>query len=224
MASTTYLRPNLFPFPFSSIGDYSGNATYAKFGTTTDALNFLTNLLTFQVSVSWNVSWKYVLSPNVYNSSVTTNINLPLFIPSYAGSTNYSQISWYNSDNIGTKRATPAARVLYSGSGGNAVQESNTSNENPGGDDFGLDADLRLNRTGTVIGLALRLYAVESFLFFASFSGDTDEDSTIATTSINLMGTSVPFYLRTQNPPLSQYEFLGPITFNATVTPTFAAT
>jgi len=219
MASTIYRRPDLFPFSFASIQDWSGD--FAKFGTTADALNYLTNLLTFQVSVSWNVNWKRT-SPGapVYNSSVNSNINLPLFIPKDVGSINSSVISWYNSDTIGTKRVSPAARVLYSGSGGSAVQDSSTEYDPGFVDDVGLEADLRLNRTGGVVGLALKMTVVQSFLFGANFA--SDPETVIASTSVNIMGTSVPYYLKFQD-GADQCDIVGPITFNATVTPTFAA-
>ena len=227
MASTIYRRPDLFPFSFASIADWASTPGYVGFGTTTDALQCLTNLLTFQVSVSWSFSWKYPAIPVVYDNSYSANINLPLFIPADAGSDNSSTIGWYNSDTIGTKRASPAARVLYSGTGGDVVQSAVTSNA-PYGDDYNLQTYLRLSRASTVTRLAFYMVAVNfnspgatGDPFNAGF--ESVPSNNLATVSIDLMGTSVPFYLKTGGPVAANYEILGPITFSATVTPTFAA-
>ena len=227
LLSISYTRPNLFPFSFSSIPDYSGSTGYVTFGTTADALKCLTNLLTLQISVSWNFSWKYPLNPTVYNNSYSANINLPLFIPADPGSGNDTVLSWYNSDVIGTKRVNPASRVLYAGSGSDSIVSAFTYDE-PNNNVYDLDAILRLSRTGTVTRLALYLHALNEGSegamgdpFNAGFNSVPDDN--LATISVDVMGTSIPFYLKTGGPPASDFVILTPITFNATVTPTFSA-
>lgn len=228
MASTQYIRPNLFPFSYASIPDYSGDASYAKFGTSADVLNCLTNLLKFQVSVSWSFSWKYPLNPTVYDNSYSVNINLPLFIPPTPGSDNFTVVSWYNSDTIGTKRVNPAARVLYAGSGGDSIVSAFSIDE-PNNNFYDQDAILRLSRVGTVTQLALQLRALNvgspgamGDPFRAGFNSVPSDN--LATILVDVMGTLIPYYLKTGGPPASDFVILTPIAFSATVTPTFSAT
>jgi len=227
LLSTSYTRPNLFPFSFSSIPDLSGSSGYVTFGTTANALESLTNLFALQISVSWSFSWKYNVLPTVYNNIYSVVTNLPSFIPAQAGSENISDVSWYNTNTSGTKRANPAARVLYAGSGSSLI-ESTVTVDSPIGDIYNLQTILRPSRTGTATRLAFNMLAVNlnspgAMLdpFYASF--DNIPADNLSSVSVNLMGTSVPFYLKTGGPTAADITIVGPITFSATVTPTFSA-
>jgi len=225
MPATTYLRPELFPFPFSSIPDWSSDPSYARFGTIGDALQSLTNLLTFQVSVSWSFNWRYAVDVTVFPDSYSAGTNLPLFIPAYPSSNNSSWISWYNTDFNGNKRPNPAARVLYGGGATSPIAQTATSIGDP--TDYYLTSYLTLNRTGTVTNLAFSLLAINfasanpADHFNAGFESVPADN--LATIPLNVMGTSIPFYLRTGGPTAADIVIVGPITFNASVTATFSA-
>jgi len=223
MASTIYRRPDLFPFPLSSIADWTGVA--GNFGTTDDALQYLTNLLTFQVSVSWSFTYSFSGPTGTESESYSLATNLPLFIPAFPASTNSSWISWYNTDLVGNKRPNPAARVLYNGSGTDPIARTFTSVP-VGLDQQDLDLRLYLNRIGGVINLALQLVATGNLnggiFFSASFVSIPNR--TLTSIPVNLMGTLVPLYLLVSGGPnVGDFTFISPITFSATVTPTFAA-
>ena len=222
MPATTSLRPELLPFSFASIPDLSGDVSYVTFGTIDDALQCLTNLLTFQVSVSWSFTWNHIpplsppLGPGPYSESFSSVINLPLFIPNSPGTEGGSQIGWYNNAANGSKRENPAARVLYAGSSDPVVYAF--ADEIDFHTVGGLDTHLRLTRSAGVTQLALLIFAgIVDTIWFASFNSN----NAIASTTFNFMGTTLTIYLRDTQPGGTSY--IGPITFNVSVTPTFSA-
>jgi len=230
MASTIYRRPDLFPFSFASIYDLGGlGSTYRAFGNTSDALNCLTNLSTFQIAITWSLSWRmsYFAPGFTYAESCSVFLNLPLFSPSMAGAINNTAVGWYNNSTAGAKYVNPAARVLFSGSGGNSLVNASSDTESETSKISSCSADLLLSRNGGVVLPALRMQSIhDSVNDVVRFSTHFDErpGETINTISLSLFGTTFPYYLSCIDPsPAEGFTTVGPVTFNATVTPTFAS-
>jgi hypothetical protein len=199
MASTVYCRPDLFPFSFASIPDLTlpppeGEQPYVIVGNVADAIQLVTQIASFQYSVSF--SYSYLINPSIIETrSLSASYGLPGFSPITAGFTGACIASWFNTDTVGNSYPTPASRVLRAPSNdGGLIVFSGINSATFGTPYAGFEIQLSRTESNIAIGIkiAAALYEGSSQVRSATLpSGYT----LVATSSVNFLGYTIPTYL-----------------------------
>lgn len=113
MTAKPYNRPNLWPFDYGTMPDFSANPGIALGGTTAQALQLITQITSMEVSVAWDVFFPQFDPAYNYSASYNKTVNLdsPGAPPASAFQ---SSVGYYYKDTNGDRWANPAERVLIS--------------------------------------------------------------------------------------------------------------
>ena len=204
MASTIYRRPDLFPFSFASIPDLTlppplGEQPYVIVGNVADAIKLVTQIASFEYSVSFSYSYPLISNPSIIETrSLSASYGLPGFSPITAGFTGACIASWFNTDTVGGSYPTPASRVLRAPSIDGGLIVSGGINSAAAGTP-NASFEIQLSRTGSSISVGIKIAAAlnegESQVRSATLSGAT----LVATSSVNFLGYTIPTYLYDAN-------------------------
>jgi len=156
MPPTSYIRPNLWPWTYASIPDFSAVPSYSCAGTAAQALRLITQTRNLTLSISWNVDYGFGQASDYSRSVARTLPDQPLPIDNFSTGAGY-----YYSDTAGALWASPAERVLPTLlTAGAAWPELSQAFQPPSPIPLqGIDLLLRATRTGALTQTAFYLVA-----------------------------------------------------------------